>query len=190
MSIISEHEQSFLFTSHCCSSEWNVYSRPCPFFPSNFGLWPSRVYFVVIQLLSPVLLFATPWTAACQASLSFTISWSLLKLLSSDAIQLSHPLLSPSPPAVNHSQPQGLFQRVGSSHQVAKILELQLSALPVNIRLIPCRIDWFDLLTKGLLRLLQHHNSKASKPILYSYPYKSPNSRIPPLGINGFGEAG
>ena len=107
-----------------------------------------------------------------------------------DAIQPSHPLLSPSPPAVNHSQPQGLFQRVGSSHQVAKILELQLSALPVNIRLIPCRIDWFDLLTKGLLRLLQHHNSKASKPILYSYPYKSPNSRIPPLGINGFGEAG
>ena len=44
----------------------------------------------------------------------------------SDAIQPSHPLSSPSPPAFNLSQHQGLFQRVSSSHQVAKVLELQL----------------------------------------------------------------
>ena len=44
----------------------------------------------------------------------------------SDAIQPSHPLLSPSPPAVNLSQHQGLFQWVSSSHQLAKILEFQL----------------------------------------------------------------
>ena len=43
-----------------------------------------------------------------------------------DAIQSSHPLLSPSPPALNTSQHQGLFQRVSSSHQVAKVLEFQL----------------------------------------------------------------
>ena len=43
-----------------------------------------------------------------------------------DAIQPSHPLLSPSPPAFNLSQHQGLFQSVGSSHQVAKVLEFQL----------------------------------------------------------------
>ena len=43
-----------------------------------------------------------------------------------DAIQPSHPQLSPSPPALNLSQHQGLFQCVGSSHQVAKVLELQL----------------------------------------------------------------
>ena len=43
-----------------------------------------------------------------------------------DAIQLSHPLSSPSPPAFNLSQRQGLFQCVGSSHQAAKVLELQL----------------------------------------------------------------
>ena len=43
-----------------------------------------------------------------------------------DAIQPSHPLSSPSPPALNLSQHQGLFQWVGSSHQVAKVLELQL----------------------------------------------------------------
>ena len=44
----------------------------------------------------------------------------------SDAIQPSHPLLSPSPPALNLSQHQGLFQGVSSSHQVAKLLEFQL----------------------------------------------------------------
>ena len=43
----------------------------------------------------------------------------------SDAIQLFHPLLSPSPPAFNLSQHQGLFQWVGSSHQLAKVLEFQ-----------------------------------------------------------------
>ena len=44
----------------------------------------------------------------------------------SDAIQPSHPLLSPSPPAPNPCQHQGLFQSVNSSHEVAKVLELQL----------------------------------------------------------------
>ena len=43
-----------------------------------------------------------------------------------DAIQPSHPLSSPSPPTFNLSQHQGLFQRMSSSHQVAKVLELQL----------------------------------------------------------------
>ena len=64
-----------------------------------------------VQLLSHVQLFSTPWTAAHQASLSITNSQSLLKLMStvSDAIQPSHPLSSPSPPALNLSQHQGLF---------------------------------------------------------------------------------
>ena len=88
--------------------------------------------YVGVQLLSRVRLFATAWTAAHQASLSFTVSGNVLKLTTtestgwSDAIQPSHPLSSPSPPALNLSQHQGLFQRVGSSHQVAKVLELQL----------------------------------------------------------------
>ena len=46
----------------------------------------------------------------------------------SDAIQQSHPLSSPSPPALSLSQHQGLFQLVGSSQQVAKVLELQLQS--------------------------------------------------------------
>ena len=62
--------------------------------------------------------------------LSFTISQSLLKLVSIEsingAIQQSHPLSFPSPPAFNFSQHQDLFQWVSSSHQVAKILELQI----------------------------------------------------------------
>ena len=83
----------------------------------------------LVQSLSHVQLFVTPWTAACQAFLSITNFQSLLKLMSigvSDAIQPSHPLLYPSTPAFNLSQHQGLFQLVSSSHQVAKVLELQL----------------------------------------------------------------
>ena len=66
-----------------------------------------------VQSLSRVRLFVTLWTAARQASLSITNSRSLLRLMSiesSDAIQPSHPLSSPSPPAFNLSQHQGLFQ--------------------------------------------------------------------------------
>ena len=71
-----------------------------------------------VQSLSHVWLFVTPWTAAHQASLSITNSQSLPKLMSiewiGDAIQPSHPLSSPSHPAFNLSQHQGLFQWVCS----------------------------------------------------------------------------
>ena len=65
-----------------------------------------------------------------------------------DAIQPSQPLSAPSPPAFNLSQHQGLFQWVGSSHQVVKVLELQLSIRPSKeySGLISFRIDWLDLL--------------------------------------------
>ena len=68
---------------------------------------------------------AIPWTAAHQASLSTSNFWSLLKLMSIGLVMPSHPLVSPSPPAFNLSQHQGLFQWVSSSHQVAKVLEFQ-----------------------------------------------------------------
>ena len=54
-----------------------------------------------VQLLSHVQLFATPWTTACQASLSITKSWSLLKRMSVMPPKPSHPLSSPSPPVFN-----------------------------------------------------------------------------------------
>ena len=82
---------------------------------------------VVVQSLSCVQLFTTPRTAARQASLSFTVSWSLLNScsLSQWCHPTSHPLLPYSPPALNLSQHQGPFWWVSSSHQVAKVLELQ-----------------------------------------------------------------
>ena len=83
-----------------------------------------------------------------------------------DAIQPSHPLSSPSPHALNLSQHQSLFQNVGSSHQLAKVLELQLCISPSNVYsgFISFRMNWFDLLAvPGTLKsLLQHHSSKAS----------------------------
>ena len=84
------------------------------------------IFSFVVQLLSHVQLLATPWTTAHQASLSFTISWSLLKLMSNELVMPSNHLLSPSSPAFNLSKHQGVFQGVSSSHQVAKVLELQL----------------------------------------------------------------
>ena len=80
----------------------------------------------VVQALSCVQLFATPWTAACQASLSFSITPCLLKL--SPLSWWCHSTISsstaPSPPAFYLSQHQGLYQWVGSLHQVARELEL------------------------------------------------------------------
>ena len=73
----------------------------------------EKIKHCIVQLLSHVRFFVTPWTAACQAPLSSTILWSLLKLMSTcigDAIQPSQPLSSPSPPALNLSQHQGVFQ--------------------------------------------------------------------------------
>ena len=83
-----------------------------------------------------------------------------------DAIQLSHPLSSPSPPAFNLSQHQGLFKWVSSSYQVAKVLafQLQYQSFQWYSGLTSFRTDWFDLLAvQGTLQsLLQHHSSKAS----------------------------
>ena len=71
-----------------------------------------------------------------------------------DAIQPSYPVLSPSPPAFNLSQHQGLFQSVSSLHQVVKVLELQLQLQYLSFQWI------FRIGT--LKSLLQHHTSKAS----------------------------
>ena len=70
------------------------------------------VQFSSVQSLSHVPLFVTPRTAARQASLSITNSWSLLKLMSIESVIPSHPMLSQSPPAFNLSQHQDLFQWV------------------------------------------------------------------------------
>ena len=85
-----------------------VGATPCIDGVPNLWTLPSSV-----QLLSRVRLFATPWTAARQASLSITNSRSLHKLMSIESVMPSNHLIlchSPSPPASNLSQHQSLFQ--------------------------------------------------------------------------------
>ena len=111
---------------------------------------------------------ATPWTTARQASLSITSSRSPPKpmpIQSTDAIQPSHPLSSPSPPALNLSQHQGLFKWVSSLQQVPKYWNFSFNISPSNEHpgLISFSIHWFDLAVQGTLKsLLQHHSSKVS----------------------------
>ena len=78
------------------------------------------------------------------------------------AIQPSHPLSYPYPPALSLSQHQCLFQWAGSLHQVSKVLELQHQSFKWIFWLISFRIDWFDpLAVQGILKsLLQQHSSK------------------------------
>ena len=95
-------------------------------------LWLNDIRIVCgvssVQSLSHVQLFATSWTVAHQASLSISNSQSLLKLMSIESVMSSNHLLlsSLSLPTFNLFQHQGLLQWVSSSHQVTKILELQL----------------------------------------------------------------
>ena len=101
-----------------------------------------------------------------------------------DAIQPSHPLSFPFPPALNLSQHQGLFQWVSSLHQVAKVLEFQLQHQ--SFQWTP-RMDWLDLLAVQvtLKSLLQHHSSKASIlrcsaffTVQHSHPYMTTGKTI------------
>ena len=92
------------------------------------SLWSTcSVQFSSVQSLSRVQLFAIPWMAACHPVHHQLQEFTQTRIYRvGDAIQPSHPLSSPSPPAPNPSQHQGLFQWLNSSHQVAKVLEFQL----------------------------------------------------------------
>ena len=105
------------------------------------------------QSLSRVWLFATPWIAARQASLSTTNSRSSLRLTSIESVMPSSHLIHCRPLLLLPPIPQSLFQWVNSSHEVAKVLEFQLQ-----------HHSWLDLLAvQGTLKsLLQHHSSKSS----------------------------
>ena len=117
--------------------------------------------FSSVQSLSHVQLFATPWTAARQASLTITNSWSSLKLMSTE---LSNHLI-PSPPS---SIPPSI--RIFSNESVLhiswpKYWSFSFSISPSNEHSgLIFRMNWLDLLAvQGTLKsLLQHHSSKAS----------------------------
>ena len=137
--------------------------------PTMVGVMLVMVQFSSVQSLSHVQFFVTPWTAAHQASLTITNSQRFSQThvhWVSDAIQLSHPLSFPSPPAPNLSQHHGLFKWVSSLHQVAKDWSFNFNISPSNEHpgLISFRMDWLDFLAvQGILKsLLQYHSSKAS----------------------------
>ena len=154
-----------LFTSFGLAGEfftssvtWEAHHASCFFFFGYFS-----------QSLSHVQLFATPWTAACQASLSFTISQSLLKFMSIESVMPSRHLILCCPLL--------LLPSVFPSFRVFSIqlalcirgpkywsFSFSLSPSSEYSRLISFRIGWFDLFAvQGTLKsLLQHHSSKAS----------------------------
>ena len=144
-----------------------------------------------IQSLSPVQLFAIPWTAARQASLSITNTWSLLKLMSIESVILSSHFF--------HSRPLLLLPsifpsiRVFSNKSVLCIrwpeywsFSFSISPSKEYSGLISFRIDWFVLLAvQGTLKSLQHHSSKASIlqcsaffMVQFSHPYVTTGKTI------------
>ena len=147
-----------------------------------------NIQFSSVQLLSCVLLFATPWTAACQASLSITNSRSLPKLMSTELVMpsnhliLCHPLLLP--PSIFPSI------RLFSNESVLCIrwpkywsFSFRISPSNEYSGLISFRMDWLDLLAvhRTLKSLLQHHSSKASIlqcSVQFSHPYMTTGKTI------------
>ena len=148
--------------------------------------------FSSVQSLSHVPLFATPWTAARQASLSITNSWRLLKSMSIELMMPFNHLMLCHPLLLLPSIFTGI--RVFSSESVLRIRwpkywSFSFSISPANEHsgLISFRMDWLDLLAvRGTLKsLLQHHSSKV--PILQhstlfivqlSHPYMTTGKTI------------
>ena len=164
--------------------EWvllfNIPSSPPEALHWNTGVYRFQYH---ARTLSAEMLSSTLFSSVPQSCLTlcdpvecsmpgFSVRHQLLELAQTpvhcvgDAIQPSHPLLSPSPPAFNLPQHQGLFQWVSSLHQVAKVLELQLQHQSFQYSgLISCRMDWWiSLQFKGLSRVfssttVQKHQS-------------------------------
>ena len=127
------------------------------------------IQFSSVQSLSHVQLFATPWTAACQASLPITNSWSLLKLVSIESVMPFNHLILCLPilllPSIFPSI--RVFSNESSLHnRWPRYWSFNFNISPSNehLGLISFRMDWLDLLAvQGTIKsLLQHHSSKAS----------------------------
>ena len=129
----------------------------------------NHTQFRTVQLFSHFWLFVTPWTTACQASLSITDSQSLLKLMSIESVMPSNHLILCRPLLLQPSIFPSI--RVFSNESVLHITWPKYWSFSFSIRpsneysgLISFRMDWLDLLAvQGTLKsLLQHHSSKAS----------------------------
>jgi len=145
------------------------------------------VQFSSVQSLSHVRLFVTPWTAAHQASLSITNSWSLLKLISTESVMSSNHLILCCPLLLLLS----IFPSIRVfSNELALCMRwpknwsftFSISLFYKYLGLISFRIDWFDFLAvQGTLKsLLQYHSSKASilQRSAFSHPYMTTGKTI------------
>ena len=155
-------------------------------------IWKSSVQFSSVESLSRVRLFATPWIAACQASLPITISRSSLRLTSIESVMPSNHLILCRPLLLLPQIPPSI--RVFSNESTLRIRLPKYWSFSFSIRaskehpgLISFRMDWLDLLAvQGTLKsLLQHHSSKASIPqrsafftIQLSHPYMTPGKTV------------
>ena len=171
---------------HMCISEYILI---------NYIVFLFRLFtfqFSSVQSLSRVRLFATPWIAARQASLSITNSRSSLKLMSIELLMpsshliLYHPLLHqpPIPPSI-----RVFFNESALRMRWPKYWSFSFSISPSNEHpgLVSFRMDWLDLLAvQGTLKsLLQHHSSKASVlrrsaffTVQLSHPYMTTGKTI------------
>ena len=149
-------------------SIWNCFTNKGSYSQSyGFSSCYVWIWVVAVQLLSGVWFLVIPWTAAYHASLSFTISQSLLNLTSIESVMpsnhliLCHPLLllpSIFPQISVFSNESVLCIR----YPKYWIFSLSISPSKEYSGLISSRIDWFDLLAVRDKNLLQHHSSKAS----------------------------
>ena len=131
----------------------------------------SLFSFSSVQSLTRVWFFATPWTAACQASLSITDSRSLLRLPSIELVMPCNHLILCRPLLLSPSifpQHQGLFRWVSSSHQVAKVLVFQRQHQSFQWIF---RTGWISLLSKGLSRVFSNTTVQKHQFFLLSFLY-------------------
>ena len=163
---VRKDSQSF-FSCKCTSGVSLCVQTSSSYKDSHIG------FVVVVQLLSHVWLSVTPRTVAHQASLSFTISWNLLKLMSIKSVMLCNHLILCHLLSTLFSSCLQSFPASGSfpvsqlfsiRHPKYWSFSFSISTSNEYSELISLRIDWFDLLAvQGTLKsLLQHHNSKAS----------------------------
>ena len=160
---LRETEPTTVLTSHL---KW-----PCGFCLYKsliFFFSPNTLQFSLVGLLSRVWLFATPWIAARQASLSITNTWSPPKPMCIESVMLSRHLilccpllfLPPIPPSISFFSSESTLRMRWPKY----CFSLSISPSNEHPGLISFRMDWLDLLAvQGTLKsLLQHHSSKAS----------------------------
>ena len=161
----------FSFYSFCLSNSAFLAWLWQWFFPYSWNLAFS-IFFHILKVNSVAQSFPTLCDLVNCSTPGFPVHHQLPELTQThvhrvgDAIQPSHPLLSPSPLTFNLSQHQGLLQWVSSLHQVAKYWSFIFNISPFNeySELISFRMDWLDLLAvqRTFKSLFQHHSSKAS----------------------------